>query len=564
MKLVETLRRRLRHIPGSVAPAGDAMTATRPRRSRIPLLPPRGERLLPALSGLLLAISFPPVELLVPPFVALVPLLLFIATRPTGREGRWSAARAGFLTGVLYFGLLLYWLIVALIYYSALAVPAYLVTVVVLAGSTAVFAGALHYVLERTPVPLALAAPILWTALEWIPAHLGDLAFPWLGLGTALASFPRLAGAADLIGARGLTFWLALVNGLVAVAVLRFQASRPIAGVVGLATAAIALPAGYGIWRAHTLDLQPAARVALVQPNIPEDLKMDRPRAIDSTLVTLSNLMPRIPPGSVDLVVWPEVTLPAMIQRPNEGWVLAEIQAASARVGAPIVAGAYGIETGYGVEVDYGVGRALLFNSAFLVTPEGIEGEPYHKQFLVPFVERIPLVNPRWLESIIGDVRYFGGLARGESAPVLGPDMTGFGVLICYESIFARLSRSYRMAGAEYLVNITNDAWYGREPWYTRTSALWQHPSHLPMRAIEQRIGIARAANTGISLFVDPLGRRYDETELFEPAVRVGTVYTTNVVTLYTRWGDWLATAAALAAVLLLVAARTGRGNPSP
>ncbi|HKJ92560.1 MAG TPA: hypothetical protein VJ957_05290, partial [Longimicrobiales bacterium] len=104
----------------------------------------------------------------------------------------------------------------------------------------------------------------------------------------------------------------------------------------------------------------------------------------------------------------------------------------------------------------------------------------------------------------------------------------------------------------------TNDAWYGRKPWYARTSALWQHPSHLVMRAIENRVGIARAGNTGISMFVDPLGHTYDRTPLFQPAMRADTVYTTNVTTLYVRWGDWLATGASAAGVILVLLAWLG------
>jgi len=133
-----------------------------------------------------------------------------------------------------------------------------------------------------------------------------------------------------------------------------------------------------------------------------------------------------------------------------------------------------------------------------------------------------------------------------------------YGVLICYESIFAPHAREFRQRGVDFLVNMTNDAWYGREPWYARTAALWQHPAHMVMRAIENRVGVARAANTGISMFVDPLGRTYEETDLFTADVRVATVYTTDVTTLFTRWGDWLATGATLAALALLVAGRFG------
>lgn len=522
------------------------------------LMPPKGERLFPGLAGLLLVLSFPPFSVPALPFVALVPLLVFIAERPDTASGRWSATRAGFTAGLVYFGLLLYWLVVALIYYSALAIPAYVLTTLVLAGFTAVFATALHRVLSSSVgVPLALAAALLWTALEWAQGHLGGLSFPWLGLGSALSAFPRLAGAADLVGARGLTFWLALVNGFVATAVLAARRGdgrgRPVLRPATFALLAALAPAVYGFVRAATLETRPAARVAVVQPNIPEDLKMTASIAVDTSMTALDHLTRQIPAGSVDLVVWPEVAVPAPIQGRYRSGLRERIRALSAAVGAPIVVGAYGIEPGASP------GDVVLFNSAFLATADGLAPSPYHKQYLVPFVERVPFIDPDWLERFTGDLRYFGGLGRGERTVPMRAGDTRFGVLICYESIFADLSRRFRRGGADFLVNVTNDAWYGREPWYARTTALWQHPAHLTMRAIEERVGIARSANTGISMFVDPLGRRYQRTALFEPDVRVATVHTTDVVTLYARWGDWLATGATIAAVLMLAATRRAR-----
>jgi apolipoprotein N-acyltransferase len=127
-------------------------------------------------------------------------------------------------------------------------------------------------------------------------------------------------------------------------------------------------------------------------------------------------------------------------------------------------------------------------------------------------------------------------------------------VLICYESTYPEGSRQFRRAGADVLLNITNDAWYGREPLYARTTALWQHPAHMVMRAIENRVGVARAANTGISLFVDPVGRVYNATELFEADIRIDRVQTTDVLTFYTRFGDLVGSGSAAAALLLLVA----------
>lgn len=528
------------------------------------VIPARGERLLPLLSGVLLALSFPPFSLLFPPFIALAPLFVFVWTRPAGPAGRRAAGRAGFLAGLVYFGLLLYWLIVALIYYSKLAIPAYVLTVIVLGLFTSLVTSGMHFLRDRVGVRLAIAGPVLWTTLEWVQGHLGDLSFPWLGLGSSLAAYPILAGAADLVGARGLTFVLALVNALVAEAVIAggrvpgvesgaATSPRPRAWLrPALAAGAIVVALGaYGLVRAKTLELVPAARVAVVQPNIPEDLKMDPAAGRDSSWTALRNLSGSIEPGSVDLVAWPEVSLTVALRKAYAVPMRRTIERMSQGSGATYLVGAYD-------EDDAGT-SPVFFNSAFVVRPDvGLEREAYSKRFLVPFVERIPFIDPAWFESIVGDMQYFGGLGKGEGLQTFEAGGARFGVLICYESIFTQLARDLRREGADFLVNITNDAWYGREPWWARTSALWQHPSHLPMRAIENRVGIARAANTGISMFVDPLGHTHQRTDLFTPAVRTEMVYTTSGLTVYARLGDWLATMAAAAAAVLLLWARFG------
>ena len=125
-----------------------------------------------------------------------------------------------------------------------------------------------------------------------------------------------------------------------------------------------------------------------------------------------------------------------------------------------------------------------------------------------------------------------------------------FGILICYESIFEDLSRRYRRLGADFLINITNDAWYGN------TSAAYQHPAHLVMRAIETRVGIARAGNDGISEFVDPLGREHERTRKGTRTFEAGEVYTTNAHTIYVMLGDWVGLLAVGGTLALLVAAR--------
>ena len=133
-----------------------------------------------------------------------------------------------------------------------------------------------------------------------------------------------------------------------------------------------------------------------------------------------------------------------------------------------------------------------------------------------------------------------------------------FGALICYESAFEDLPRRYRRAGADFLVNITNDAWFGR------TSAPRQHASHLVLRAIETRMGVARAANSGISEFVDPLGRAYAATELGRDTLVADRLRTSDVTTLYVRWGDWVGTLCVLATLGLAAVLVVNRWQSRP
>ncbi|MBI4521661.1 MAG: apolipoprotein N-acyltransferase [Gemmatimonadetes bacterium] len=495
------------------------------------------------MTAILLFLSFPPLYLLVPPFVALVPFAVFLYGLPPGGEGTRAALRSGFYMGAVYFGLLVYWIAVALVWFTPMAIPAYLGTVLVLAFLMSAFAWALHRATRVAGAPLWLALPVIWTAAEWFRGHWSDLSFPWLGLGTSLTAYPELVGIAELVGARGVTFWIALVNGLLAVLVLRFRAGTDLRW-VALATAGVlVLPPAWGVWRARTLELVPAARVAIVQPNIPEHIKLDRETAVGSTLKVLDALMPQVAPGSVDLVIWPEVTLPDYLVLGQAAADLERVRAHAEAAGAPVLLGALDVEFPE-------AGGYVPYNAAFVVTPRGLTDFRYAKHFLVPFVERVPFINPR----LLGGIEYLGAFGHGRSWPLAraANGATG-GVLICYESSFPQASRAYRRAGADFLINITNDAWYGREPWYARTAALWQHPAHMVMRAIEHRVGVARSANTGISMFVDPIGRTYQETRLFEATLRTGTVYTTGVTTLYTRLGDVVGNGSAILTALVLI-----------
>ncbi len=270
------------------------------------VIPERGHRLLPAVSALLGVSAFPPFHFLVPSFVALVPLAVWVADQndePDASASR-RVFRGGVWFGVLYFGLLLYWIPQALANFTWWAVPAYLTVVTVLALCAGCFTWVLRRLTYHGGVPLWLALPLTWTALEWVRAHApGGLAFPWLGLGTSLTGYPELVGAAELVGARGITFWLALLNGLIA-EVIRVARSRD--GTIMAArwatafTLVLAVPAAWGYWRARTLPVRAVGEVAVVQPNIGAQLRLDGSRSNDSTVASLMRLLPggdRPPPG---------------------------------------------------------------------------------------------------------------------------------------------------------------------------------------------------------------------------------------------------------------------------
>lgn len=504
------------------------------------MIPERGDRLLPAVSALLAVCAFPPFHLLIPSFVALVPLAVWVADQTdeentsdgnTSRRVSSRVFRGGVWFGVLYFGLLLYWIPPALAPFTWWAVPAYVTVIMVLALGAGGFTWALRRLTHHGGIPLWLALPLTWTTLEWLRAHApGSLAFPWLGLGTSLTAYPELVGAAELVGARGITLWLALLNGLLAEAVraarardgARLSARWAVAFVLVLA-----VPAAWGYWRASTLSVRAVGDVAVVQPNVAAQFRLDGARSNDSTVAALTRLLPEGDGFPPDLVVWPEVTFFGPIE--SDASLQERVLAVAERWTAPVVFG--GIGETVGVEAN-----PIPLNSAFMTGPDGgLTDFRYDKHRLVPLVERVPFRAGAWLEGGAEVDSYGKGVdwTLGRTG-----DGTRFGVLICYESTYPGHARRFRVEGADFLLNLTNDGWFGREPWYTRTAALWQHPAHLVMRAIEHRIGVARAANTGFSLFVDPLGRIYGRTELFQAAVRSETIYTSDVQTWYTRTGD--------------------------
>ena len=387
---------------------------------------------LASASALLLFAAFPPIHLVAPSFLALVPLSVAVREARTPRR----AARVGVVFGLLHYGLLLHWMVPALARLTATVPLVFATAVMLLALSQALACWMLSLLRRDCRVPLWCALPLVWTAVEWGIAHApGTLAYPWLGLGTSLTGYPELVGVAELAGARGVTFWLALVNGLVAEAVPAGRHARRLRGGVGparpwLAAALVvaAVPAAWGVWRARHLDLRPGPVVSTVRTTLrggPGEVVSDLEAlaAVDALLAAADGA--RAP----SLVVLPEGTFRDGLDQPE---VVAGLGDLSRRLGAPVL---FGVVRA----AERGAGR---YNSAALAGPAGLLGDPYDKRRLVPWVERAPLAGVLPVEAGESPLRAGGAWTLFEVGGYRA------GALICYEAAFAGAARALRRAGA--------------------------------------------------------------------------------------------------------------------
>jgi apolipoprotein N-acyltransferase len=484
-------------------------------------------------SAALLNLAYPPFTLVAPAFVCLVSVIVpFLEPAPIRRH----MAR-GFWFGVLWSALLLHWIGLAVWRFKPSATAGFLVVVLAYGFYTSLTFGLVAWIHDRAHAPLIVVFPAAWTALEWLASHHGYTS-PWLGLSYALTPTPALIQLADTIGGRGLTFLLAAANTCLALAWSYRRVPRRALALAGSVAVALAVVFAYGAFRLTTLRLRPAGVVTVVQPNLGAKEKWDPARQDALVRATLLLSRDSARAHTPDLVVWPELALPApLVQRP--AWASAvSWQAADLRV--PILVG--GIDV-----VPQPTGSARTYNAAFLFGggPQG-SAHPYRKERLVLVFERLN-----------------GTSAWHENEPLVTP-VGQAGVLICHEDTFEQLARERRRQGADVLVNLANDAWF------LGTAAPAQHAAHVVLRAVETRAGVVRAGNTGPSGFVDPLGRRHSWTPEATRTAVTDTLWTSDVVPIYARLGDWvgvgclltlLASAAVATAAARNSTARRGAGR---
>ena len=483
-----------------------------------------------ALSGLLLTGAFPKIGLDWLAWVALVPLLYTLKDQPVG-----AGFRLGFITGLVHFLMLLYWLVPVMRTYGYL--PAYLSILILLlfAAFLAVFVGSFAAALSKVgknPVRCLVMIPLLWVALEYLRSFIFS-GFPWELLGYSQYKRLQLIQISDILGVYGLSALIAFANGAVFINLLYFTkrrwqgteiTKRLAAGSIIILIAGVVLTWSYGHWRLKTIDsliaAAPKARIAVIQGNIDQAIKWD-PAFQIGTVEKYNRLSSSINNQRPNLIVWPESGTPFYFLhdiKPSELVFKGILQtAADYLIGSPSF-----------VRTDHVV---QYFNSAYLISPQTKTMSKYDKTHLVPFGEYVPF--KKWLPFLGKIVAQVGDFVAGMEGNALPWRDQHLGVQICYEIIFPGLSRAMAANNATLLINITNDAWFGR------TSAAYQHFSMAVFRAVENRRSLARAANTGISGFVDPCGRIVSATGLFQEAAVTAPVTLMKTTSIYTRWGEW-------------------------
>lgn len=480
-------------------------------------------------------------------WVALLPLHLTLNGVTTGQ-----AFVRGWLTGCVAFVGTMYWVVTAIHRYGNVPLAAGIAVMLLLAVYMGLYIGLYSWGvrwLEERWSPMAwLLAPCLWVSLEYVRTWALS-GIPWGLLGYSQAQWLPIIQIANLTGVYGVSFLVVLVNVVVFLPIRRAMAQQPRRaafpcpwGPLASTTAIVFAAWCYGL---HQMAL-PATdhlNVGIVQANIDQAHKWDRAYRME-TLARYDRLTQDVDPDA-DLILWPEAATPFVFEQESrdQSHVMDIVRQAR----TPLVFGSLALRH----RVD---GTHALLNSAYVLNRSGVITGRYDKQHLVPFGEYIPLKPVFFFlnKLVVG----IGDFQPGQAPVLLSiPDgqaqrQARFGVAICYEVIFPDLVRRLANKGANFLITITNDAWFGD------TVAPYQHFSMVVFRAVENRLSFARAANTGISGLIDPTGRILTATPIFTERVVTGAIPLGTPSTLYTRFGDVFARACVILIALAVALAR--------
>lgn len=480
-------------------------------------------------------------------FFSLIPLLHALRITPSRRAG----IIGGYVSGVVFFVPALAWLI-------PVTVAGWLALSLYCAVYFAAFALVVRWAVRFPPLWTAVLLASSWVLLEYIRG-IAFTGFPWLLLSHSQYNFGTFIQSLDSVGAYGLSGIIVAINVLLYEGWRRKQ-GQPLL-FASIIFGAICI---YGYARSHTVRLRPSLHVAAVQAAVPQEMKETLngnydPEAVLTRYVSQTQNLAR---EKADLIVWPEtIFLPPYTLNVNPD-ALEDHYAKYARAAqsalrevaesheAYVLAGAstyLPADLGYVADP---VRAAQIppaafeqrYNSAVLVDANGDYVDRYDKMHLVPFGEYIPLPNvfPFLAKFIPFDVSLIAGERRTIFRVPGELGAAQFGVLICYEDADADMARHLRNAGADFIVNLSNDAWFGE-------SELGQHFVSAQFRAVENRVGVLRNGNNGITGIIDPLGHVQTELGKIIDGKFVmrdvmghleGQMFITDSRTVYSRLGD--------------------------
>ena len=487
-------------------------------------------------SGLAMGLAFPKFDYGLLAWVALVPLFYAIEGESMRRVFRWA-----YLQGFASYIVSLYWIPIPLHDFADVPMQYAIFPMLALAGivaiNTAVAIWAGEFIARRTRIPSVITMPVAWTAIEWFRTYV-PASFPWNLLGYAAYKNLELIQFAEFTGVYGVSALIVFFNAVVYVVISRRGGYRLQTVSLSALTAMMIAFVAFGAWRINNVKNAPTSgnfKVAMVQGNIPQSLKWD-PKFLPQSYGVYQTETVDAASRGADLIVWPEASA-AFLFQPDDQYpagLAGDAQYRTAlltlarNIRKPILFGAPAL-----ARAD---GHLGFYNRAYLVSADG-NGEVdahYDKIELVPFGEYVPA------RAILGFfvnkiVNGFGDLVPGREQTLFDFRGTKLGILICYESIFPDLTRREVNAGADVLVNITNDAWYGE------SSAPYQVLAMAALRSVETKVPMVRVANTGFSALIEPSGRITERTPLFQRGTIIAKVNWRPVRTFYTIVGDLFA-----------------------
>ncbi len=444
----------------------------------------------------------------------------------------------GFFALWVQFSIIVYWVTVAMTVFGGIpwlvALPVLLLLTSAMAGAVAAAFAVTRMIVGRFFVPQWIVFPAALTAIELL-RNFGPLGgFPWGNVGYSTATVPVLRQAAALFGVYGLVFVIGLVNaGLAEVVAWRLTRDVFPRRAVAVTAAVLGAVLVYGVVRLQTpLPAGPTVKVGLLQGNIEQGIKNKSEQNANVIFDKFHDLQDEALQQGAQLVVWPEAAFPIRVQLERQGFENIGLM----REGAPPPPASIVGVSGVGKVKDEDTGKIVRrhSNSAFYLQGTKVIGR-VDKTHLVPFGEYVP-----WpLQDLIKQIVPIGSAIPGkEWVPIamrLGDRDVKVGTTICYEGIFPEISREFARAGVELMVNITNDAWYGV------SSAAMQHLLMYSLRAVESGRSVARAANTGISAWVDVRGEVHAATSIYTGQALVVDVPIGTETTLYMLLGEWVA-----------------------